>query len=294
MKRIEPLVSVIVPSYNHELYVEETILSIVNQTYKNVELIVIDDGSVDDSVKIIESLSEKYQFKFISQENIGVSGTLNRGIELSKGEYVCTCESDDKFHLNKIKEQIEFMHTNQQYGIVYTDRIKFYENGFIRKLPGNNNGSGNLFDRLLCQEIRVPPGTIMYKRSVFDSVGLFDINLAVEDFDMILRIANKYQIGYLRKYLFYYRSHSGNTVNNVDKMKLNSDIIIDKWIDKDSYSKAVTRNKLLYFRAYSSLEKVKAMRMLPASLMIFKEKVFYEGVLRLLFPKRLYKRVLKR
>ena len=82
-----PLVSVVVPCYNHEKYVKETIESIVNQTYKNIELIVIDDGSKDNSVKVIQELADKYGFTFIHRPNKGLSATLNEGIRLSKGKY---------------------------------------------------------------------------------------------------------------------------------------------------------------------------------------------------------------
>lgn len=291
---ISPLVSVIIPSYNHARYVEEAILSIVNQTYKNIELIVIDDGSKDNSVEIINLLAKKYNFKFLTQTNKGVSNTLNRGIEISKGEYICACASDDKFALEKVERQVHFLQSNTQYGICYTDRIKFYENGITRKLPSNISGSGDLFERLLSQTIRVCPGTIMYRRKVFDKVGFFDPELAVEDFDMILKVAKIFEIGHLQEHLFYYRSHAENTVNNVELMKVNSDRIIDKWAGEDCYSRAVVLNRLQYFRSYSSIERRKALKILPVSLLIFGEKVFYEGLIRLLVPKVIYKMLLKR
>ena len=109
MNKILPLVSVIVPCYNHEKYVEETIESIVNQTYENIELIVIDDGSKDASPQIIEELSKKYNFKFIHRSNKGLSATLNEGIRLSQGKYISVCASDDKLKLDKIEKQVKFM-----------------------------------------------------------------------------------------------------------------------------------------------------------------------------------------
>ena len=134
----------------------------------------------------------------------------------------------------------------------------------------------------------------MYRREIFNEVGLFDPELAVEDFDMILKIANSYSIGHLKEHLFYYRSHTENTVNNIDLMKVNSDQIIDKWVGKDCYSRAVVLNKLQYFRSYSSLERRKALKILPVSLSILKEKIFYEGIVRLFIPKFIYKKLLKK
>lgn len=84
----KPLVSVVISSYNHEPYIEQTIESIVNQTYSNIEIIVFDDGSTDNSPVILDKLSKKYNFYFERQKNIGLSATLNKGLYLSKGKYL--------------------------------------------------------------------------------------------------------------------------------------------------------------------------------------------------------------
>ena len=91
-----PLVSIIVPCYNHEKYITECIGSIMNQTFRNFELTVIDDGSKDQSFEVLKSLQKKYEFNLIHQENRGISATLNRGIkEFSRGKYISFCASDD-------------------------------------------------------------------------------------------------------------------------------------------------------------------------------------------------------
>ena len=289
-----PLVSIVVPCYNHEKYVKETIESIANQTYTNIELIVIDDGSKDNSPKILDELSKKYNFHLIVRENKGLSATLNEGIKLSKGKYLSVCASDDKFALNKIYEQVNFMESNTVYGICYTNVIKFYENGMERRIVNKKYQSGHIFNDLLCQYFSIPAGSVLYQKKVFEEVGLFDTFLAIEDFDMFLKISKKFKIGYLNKYLFYYRSHGNNTSNNIGKMENNVDIILEKWKSDKQYANAIMRKNLLYFRNFASTDKKEALKRLPMNIKILNDRIFFEGLLRLLIPKLIYKKVMRR
>lgn len=291
-----PLVSVIIPSYNHEKYIKEAILSVINQTYKNIELIVIDDGSTDNSFEIIQKLSKEHNFVCMKQKNSGVSKTLNIGITAAKGEFLSLLASDDIYVENKIEKQVFFLLNNNDYGIVCSNMIKFYEIGYEKKIKSLNpcSYSGDLFSGFLCRKQNIFSVTVMYRKKVFDDVGLFDENLQVEDFDMLLRIAKKYEIGFIDEYLTYYRSHQNNTLNKVGKMKENFEAILDKWKDEPKYNDAFFYNELLFFRAYSSLEKIKALKTLPLNFKIFREKVFYEGIIRLIIPKFIYRKIMKR
>ena len=115
-----PLVSIIVPSYNHARYVTQCIDSIMQQTYKNFELIVIDDGSKDNSKEVLTTLQAKYKFTLVFQDNHGVAYTLNRGIkEFAKGKYLTFCASDDYWTLDKLQKQVQFMENNQFYPMCY-------------------------------------------------------------------------------------------------------------------------------------------------------------------------------
>ena len=109
------LVTVLIPSYNHQKYIKDAILSVINQTYKNIELIVIDDGSSDDSPQIIRSLGKKYNFKYIIRENRGICATLNEALNMAKGVYFCGLGSDDMFFPEKIEKQVNFMLNNPEY-----------------------------------------------------------------------------------------------------------------------------------------------------------------------------------
>ena len=138
---LQPLVTILVPCFNHQDYVRETIESIVKQTYKNIELIVIDDGSTDNSPLILAELSQKYNFYFEHQKNIGVSATLNKGIKMAKGEYISTIASDDLITPDKIEILInEIKNCSDEYALVFgnTDFIDNNSNKISLK-RGNKN-----------------------------------------------------------------------------------------------------------------------------------------------------------
>ena len=121
-----PLVSVVIPSFNHKDFVLKSIHSVLDQTYKNVELIVVDDGSSDGSVELLSAASRKLGFRFIAQENAGVCKTLNRGIqEFSKGEYICTLASDDYFEATKIQKQLGAILSSENIEYCYTQAAEF-------------------------------------------------------------------------------------------------------------------------------------------------------------------------
>ncbi|MEG0901309.1 MAG: glycosyltransferase family A protein, partial [Clostridia bacterium] len=109
---------VVIPCYNHESFVQDSIQSVIDQSYQNIELIIIDDGSKDGSVEKIKEMldlcEERFiRFKFISRENRGISVTLNEAIRWSKGEYWAICSSDDFYHYNKIEKQVTLMHNDK-------------------------------------------------------------------------------------------------------------------------------------------------------------------------------------
>ncbi|MFE7914333.1 glycosyltransferase family 2 protein, partial [Bacillus mobilis] len=122
------LVSVIVPLYNAEKYIAETMESILNQTYKNIEIVIVDDGSKDQSSSIVKNFKKKYpeQIQYILQENQGVSVARNTGIENANGEYISFLDSDDLWHSTKIEKQIESMHKNNMKAC-YCGFMNFYE-----------------------------------------------------------------------------------------------------------------------------------------------------------------------
>lgn len=149
-------VSVIIPVYNSSKYLKECLDSVINQTYKNIEIIIVNDKSTDDSLSIINSYKDK-RIKLINlKENVGVSLARNKGVENSTGNYICFLDSDDYWNLNKIKKQIKFIKNKS---FIYSD-YEFYNNGKVKRV--------------------VVPKTITYKEAlknttIFTSTVMFNM-----------------------------------------------------------------------------------------------------------------------
>ena len=191
----KPLVSIVVPSYNHASYIEKCIESIIEQDYENYELIVIDDGSTDNSRDILSSLQKKYDFYLEFNENQGLAKTLNRGFkEIAKGKYFAICASDDYWLPKKLTSQVEFLENNPNFGMVYGKVITIDENDKIieetSEYKNRNLKGGMIFKELLFLEFH-PPVNYMYRATVIQKMGFFDENIWAEDFDMNLRLSLK-------------------------------------------------------------------------------------------------------
>ncbi len=279
-----PLVSVIVPSYNHEKYIEETIESIVNQTYKNIELIVIDDGSKDKSPKIIGKLSKKYGFIFLQHPNKGLSATLNIGIKRSTGKFITVCASDDIYLKDKVEKQVELMEQNEDCAICYGNTIKFGDSRGTEKIKVRNAKSGFVFKDILFQNFTMPAPSCMFKKEVFDHIGGFDEDLFVEDWDMYLRVTNKYKAIYLNRFLVYSRRHKTNISYQTSKI-FNAELqTLNKWKGHICYKKAYVLWKLKWFNIYAPTKhKRKAFAYFIKNIQYFYYVRFIKGTIKLLF-----------
>ena len=276
-----PLVSVIVTCFNHENYIAECINSIVLQTYTNIELIVIDDGSKDRSLEIIQALGKEHGFYFEHQENQGVCAALNKGIQLAKGEYICACDSDDKFDITKIAKQVEFMQKNPQYGCCYTNKI-FFDNDNNEKIENaGKRRSGWLFEPLIMGEFSIPFSSHMLHRNVYDEVGLYDQSLKIQDWDMFLRIAKRFEIGFLNEDLLYYRLHNMNAHSNVNLMLDAKYNVLAKWRNDPIYKKACQHWDIQYFNDFAKIDKPRALKML-LKVLTYKDLRILKGFRRLL------------
>lgn len=196
-------VSVVMPAYNHEAFVRRAIGSVLDQEYPDVELVVIDDGSSDNTWSEIQRAHAETTKPFLAlrQDNAGVSKTLNRGVRASSGELIAVLASDDYYLPGKLAAQaLEFENGSASLGLVHTGAVLDYQNG----MPAENitynfpPARGLCFDELLDQSMRVIAPTVMFRRSVFDIVGGFDESLAAEDVDFFVRVA---AAGYVFAYI---------------------------------------------------------------------------------------------
>ncbi len=284
-----PLVSVIVPSYNHERYITQCIESIINQTYKNFKLIVIDDGSTDKSPDILKELQNKYGFKLLVQENHGIAFTLNRGIkEFSAGKYFTLCASDDYWALDKLEKQVNFMENNRSYPMCYGKTYYVDENSNILLKEDLNNRrlkGGWIFDDIFLFKIH-PPINYMYRTNIFSEVGYYKEGIIAEDFYMNLKISNKYKIGFIDEYLGYYRLTEIQTKIERSEIVANSHLsTIELYKDNYLYNKAKTMVYLRMFCSFSGYtkHKVKSITYLLRSVLLFYHKLFILGSFQLVF-----------
>jgi glycosyltransferase involved in cell wall biosynthesis len=234
MKNSLPLVSVIMPVFNSAEYLDSAINSILNQTYENIELLIIDDGSSDKSVEIINSFdSLKIKF-FQNEKNIGVSATRNRAIDLSKGKYLALMDSDDISPNYRIGKQVDFLEKNSDYGLIGGHYERFSTYGFFKKRK--------IYKQSLIQEenqVRLNfMGSIAAPTAMFRSVIVkennlhFDINLKIaEDYDFWRRIGLYSKVTNIDEILIYYRKHSNNTMNKKELAYIHTTIAIRKSFD---------------------------------------------------------------
>lgn len=219
----QPLVSVIVASYNHGPYIEACIESILAQTYTNVELLVVDDGSTDDSVARIHRLQEVHPFEFRVQSNQGLSRTLNAAIDASNGSLIAPFGSDDVMFPERLAIQVAYLRDKPDVGICAGGIQEIDETGQQRGAPQHFGLRRLDFDDVFQARKRgAPAPTLLFRREALERVGGFDPSIRLEDLLIELKITRAgYFIDVLDDVLAYYRVHGRNTYKNLRFMKDN-------------------------------------------------------------------------
>ncbi|MGL4034647.1 glycosyltransferase family 2 protein [Kosakonia cowanii] len=204
-----PLVTIVIPSYNHAQFIERAIISVFNQTYKNIEIIFIDDGSKDATKEIVEKLQQSFSFKAIFQKNMGLSATLNKAIDMANGEYFSVCSSDDMYYSNKVEKQVMALNNEPASPCVVAKASVVDDDDCILPIESeryNSGLSGDITFEELFTFKTVLPVTCMYRLDVLRQVGGFDSSLAAEDYDMSLKLSSRYKLIFIDEPLYYYRS----------------------------------------------------------------------------------------
>jgi len=273
----DPLVSIIIPCYNHEKYIEECILSIVNQTYKNIELIVIDDGSKDNSPVILERLQKQYGFFLEIQSNMGLSKTLNKAIRnYSHGKYIAGSGSDDFLALDRIEKQVRYIEAHPEYVMVCGKVYGVDENSQVIEgfniIDSVTDPEKSLTFESLVESDPIPAMTVMLRKDVWLECGGYNENTIVEDLDMWLKVAYRYKIGYMDDYFGYYRWHGTNVT--LDTMKMCEAVwdVLLSWKDKVSprfARKMLARRGAWSFNSLSRLHKKESLIYLKRCLSCF-------------------------
>lgn len=209
------LVSIVIPSYNHEKYISETIESVLNQTYQNFEIVITDDGSSDNTVDIIKKFSDSRIKLFVFEENKGACSALNNCIINSEGKYVACLNSDDVWEPDKLEKQVKFLDENPEAAVVFSKAEIIDENGkkfkdknhFYYSIfeQGNRNNAEWLRYFFLEGNCLCHPSALL-RRSIHDEIGLYNENLAnLYDLEMWVRICLKHDIHILDEKLTKFR-----------------------------------------------------------------------------------------
>lgn len=189
MNEKNPTVSVIIPTYNREHLIGRAIQSVLNQTYQDFEIIVVDDASTDNTQEVVKSFND-LRIRYIRHEkNRGGSAARNTGIRAARGEYIAFLDSDDEWLPEKLAEQIRVFHQDPECGVVYTDILVVYPDGceLQRRAP---KIKGSMFHKLLEANVVGTTSSVLVRRDCFDKVGLFNEELAsCQDWDMWIRLA---------------------------------------------------------------------------------------------------------
>jgi len=253
MRNNKELITVIVTTYNSEIrFLEECVSSIINQTYTNIEILIIDDSSkkniYDYQKKHLKSKFNDSRIKFYrNNKNYGVSYSLNKGIKLSKGEYINWCSYDDLFHPNKLNLQYALIKemSFQSRTIISCNTHVLYEDLNYSRIINYQNINSK--DALLFRD-KYSGGSFLIPKSIFYLVGFFNIKLRfTQDYDMWLRMYD-YNIKYfnLNKNLFYSRVHLRQD-SNVKKIYANNE-------KKKFYFNYINKNINYFFSFYSLIE----------------------------------------
>ncbi|HMT02225.1 MAG TPA: glycosyltransferase [Burkholderiales bacterium] len=245
-----PKVSVIIPSFNHEKFIAEAINSVLNQTFQDFEIIITDDASTDNTVDEIKKIKDSRIKLFINEVNQGAVITTNNCIKLSKSEYIALINSDDIWQNNKLEEQINFIESNPNYSVVFSQAYIIDENN--NEITDDNSCYRDVFNKknrsrfewlnyffyngnCLCHP------SILIKKSIYDELGLYNELIAnLPDFDMWIRICLKYEIYIIPKKLVGFRvlddfkNASSSTIGNTVRVQFENKQLLNHFLSIES------------------------------------------------------------
>ncbi|WOE70113.1 glycosyltransferase [Hydrogenimonas thermophila] len=213
----EPLVSVIMSVYNDSKFLNESIESILNQSYKNFEFIIVNDGSSDSSLNVINEYAKKdNRIVVIDQKNKGLTKSLNIAIKKSNGDFIARMDADDISCKNRLKEQVKFLVENKEFALVGTNIIKIDQYGnFIEK--NKTKYSDSEIRKTFCTRNCIAHGSVMLNRKLLGNILYYDENFKYsQDYRLWTKIARHYKIANLKESLYKLRVHN----KSISKQKI--------------------------------------------------------------------------
>lgn len=247
-KSKNPLISIIVPTYNRPELIKKTINSLLNQTYTNIEIIIVNNYPQLNLKSFISSINDN-RIKYFIESKKNTANARNLGLKHASGQYICFCDDDDLYLPNKVKLQLKFMQTNPQLGFSYHN-FYFKKNnkltlGIVKKAPTN------FIDLITANFFTIHSGSLMIKKKCFIKVKGFNSKLpSNEDADFNYQLASKFKFRYLSKPLTIYQLHSKNKKKTLQrKHYLNIEKVKVKYLKKISNPTNPQKHKLNYHQA---------------------------------------------
>mgnify|MGYP001181247214 FL=1 len=211
-------ISVVIPTYNRVELLKRSIDSVINQTTKPFEIIIVDDGSNDGTEAMVK---KKYDsLKLIKQKNKGASAARNTGIKASSGEWICFLDSDDEWKNNKLEKQITFVANNSDYKFFHSNEIWIKNGKRINQKKKHKKYGGDIFKKCL-DMCRISPSSVLINKNIFEEIGFFNENLVVcEDYELWLRICDQYKVFFIDEPLIIkYGGHQGQLSYSIDSIE---------------------------------------------------------------------------
>jgi glycosyltransferase involved in cell wall biosynthesis len=245
----QPLVSIVTATYNMAQYVVEAVDSILAQTYPQLEAVVVDDGSQDNTQEVLARYAEDPRVKIIHQDNAGQTAAKNRGLAACTGRYVGFCDADNAWLPDKIATQLEAFQGDNPPGVVYGDVQFIDDQGADLPTPRVQRHSGRITGPLLANNF-VPFNTCLVPRDILTEVGGFDESLSMAiDYDLWLRISTRYEFRYLPQILARYRIWGGQMSHRTGERLDNALRMMEKFLRE--HSAAVTPGEARRAWAYT-------------------------------------------
>jgi glycosyltransferase involved in cell wall biosynthesis len=229
-----PLVSVIIPAYNAAAFIERTLVSVLNQSYQNLEAIVVDDGSQDETVEIVKNYAQKDErIILLQQKNAGVAAARNSAIEVAKGEFIAPIDADDIWYPQNLEKQVNCaISGGETVGLVYSWSVDIDENDQIEAGFHAAKVSGNVYKILICHNFIGNASSTLIRRQCLVEVGGYSCELkqrnaqGCEDWDLYLRLAERYHFAVVPEFLVGYRKRAGSMSRNAHTMAKSHELML--------------------------------------------------------------------
>lgn len=240
-----PIVSVIIPSYNSAHFLLKAVESIFNQTFQDFEVIVVDDGSTDNTREVVIPLMEHDRFRYVYQENQGLAATRNTGLSVAKGEFVAFLDADDVFLPQKLVVQVKWLQENPEFGLVGGGFYYMNEKGALSEAQRSwlRNPNLTIKDLLFDCPFMVP--AVLVRKEWVDRVGGFDTRLRrVEDWDLWMRLAYAgCKMGWVEEIVCAYRIFSGQMTRNAAAQKEVTVSVMNRFFDQSGLPDSILQLK---------------------------------------------------